>query len=364
MLRVRTLTQLMDKAFVTRVLAVDPLYPNAEIIAQATDYIKAGQLVAFPTETVYGLGANAFDSQAVTRIFEAKSRPATDPVIVHVYGDAQLSAVAAHIPDLAWTLIRALWPGPLTLVLARNLNVPPNVSAGLATVAVRMPSHPVAIALLKAAHLPIAAPSANRFAHSSATTAQHVLDDLSGKIPLILDGGAAVIGVESTILDLSGDHPRLLRHGSVSLDVIRQYAPDVEVITRYAHIEDGSMTAPGMLLKHYSPRATLYLFDGQDNAIRAALAQTAAELQQQGRSVGLLIADEDRADLVDMALPMVTLGSLTDLQQIARNLFAGLRTLDDHGVEVILTRAYPPVGIGLAIRDRLIRAAEGRIIQV
>ncbi len=348
----------------TRVIPVDPSDPAREVIGEAAALIRDGQLVAFPTETVYGLGANALDAQAVGRIYEAKGRPATDPVIVHVQSPDQVREVAARVTDLALALIDAFWPGPLTLVLPRGPRIPPNVSAGLSTVAVRMPAHPVALALIRASGVPIAAPSANRFAHSSPTTAQHVLDDLAGRLALILDGGPTSVGVESTIVDLSGDLPRLLRPGGVPLESIAQIAPDVEVVACYALPGEGPTIAPGMLLKHYSPRAELRLFDGPDASLCRALADAVVELRSAGRSVGLLVADEDRESLSPPGVPLVSLGSLADLEQIARNLFAGLRELDARGVDVILARAYPPSGIGLAIRDRLLRAAEGRITHV
>jgi L-threonylcarbamoyladenylate synthase len=345
----------------TRILTVDPLKPDPAPISEAAALIREGQLVAFPTETVYGLGANALDAEAVARIFEAKGRPSTDPVIVHIHSAEQLSDVTSAIPDLARVLMDAFWPGPLTLVLPRGPRIPPNVSAGLPTVGVRMPAHPIALALIAASRMPIAAPSANLFAHSSPTTAQHVLDDLGGRIALILDGGPTHVGVESTIVDLSGDRPRLLRPGGVPLNALVALIPDVEVVARYASTSEGPTAAPGMLLKHYSPRAELRLFDGPDANVRRVLAESALRLRDTGRRVGLLIADEDRDALALPGVSVVLLGSLHDMGQIARNLFAGLRRLDAQGVDVILARTYPPTGLGLAIRDRLLRAAEGRI---
>ncbi len=354
---------IMSQPLATQIIKVDPYDIDLPVIEQASALIRAGQLVAFPTETVYGLGANALDHDAVAQIFRAKSRPATDPVIVHVQSIDQLNDVTPEVPVLAQALIERFWPGPLTLVLTRDPRVPPNVSAGLPTVAVRMPAHPIALALIEAAGVPIAAPSANRFAHSSPTTAQHVFDDLAGKLPLILDGGPTTVGVESTIVDLSGDHPRLLRPGGTPLDAIRRIAPEVEVVTRYAKLDEGAVPAPGMLLKHYSPRAELRLFEGPDDRVRQAIMETATTLHEQGQRVGLLVADEDQAMLAGLGLPLIALGSLHDLDEIARNLFAGLRDLDAQGVDVILARSYPRAGIGLAIRDRLIRAAEGYVIQ-
>ncbi len=198
----------------TRLLAVDPALPDAAIMRQAADVLRAGGLVAFPTETVYGLGANATDAEAVSRIFSAKQRPASDPLIVHIASPEQLDQVTRFIPDLARTLAARFWPGALTLVLQRGAAVPSNVSAGRTTVAVRMPNHPIARALIQTADLPVAAPSANTFSRPSATSAQHVLDDLNGRVDIILDGGTTPIGVESTVLDLTVDPPVILRPGA------------------------------------------------------------------------------------------------------------------------------------------------------
>lgn len=349
----------------TRLLRIDPARIDEAIIAQAAALIRAGELVAFPTETVYGLGANAFDERAVARIFDAKGRPSFDPLIVHIAAPDQLGEVAQPVPPLAQTLIDAFWPGPLTLVLGRGHRIPANVSAGLPTVGVRMPSHPVALALIRAAGVPIAAPSANKFAHTSPTTAQHVLDDLGDRIPLILDGGPTQVGVESTIIDLSGARPQLLRPGGLPLDTLRCYAPDIEIAEQRARAsrDDEAMPAPGMLPRHYAPRARLTAFASSDDAaLRFALLTEALAFIEKGESVGLLLANEDRPALAGLKnAHIVTCGSLDDLDQVARSLYASLRDLDSYGVTVILARLFPDSGVGLAINDRLTRAAEGRV---
>lgn len=342
----------------TRILsAADPA-----AIVEAASLIRAGELVAFPTETVYGLGANALDAAATARIFEAKGRPATDPLIVHIHHLDQLEQIAHDIPSIAYPLIARFWPGALTLVLSRADAIPANVSAGLSTVAVRMPIHPIARTLLETAGVPIAAPSANRFAHTSPTTAQHVYDDLQGRIPLILDGGAANIGVESTIVNLTTDPPLILRPGGVSLEELRELLPAVKRLDRYVHPNEEAMPAPGMLLKHYSPRAELRLYAGSDEAIRETMIATAHQLVEKGERVGLLIADEDMQN--NLPGVVIQLGSLTDLEAVAQHLFASLRAMDERGVDVILARSFPVSGIGAAIQDRLLRAAEGKIIQI
>jgi len=348
--------------FVTRVLPVNPDAPEAEPIQEAANILADGGLVAFPTETVYGLGANALDAQAVDRIFVAKGRPASDPIIVHLHDLAQLPTIAVNIPDLAYELARQFWPGPLTLVLQRNENVPPNVSAGMPTVAVRMPSHPVAVALLRQANLPVAAPSANRFARPSATTAAHVLEDLDGRIECILDGGAAVIGVESTILNLTKDQPVLLRPGGVTVETLRAIIPDLQIVSKHLHEDEQGIEAPGMLYKHYSPRAELLLFNGEQNALLPAMRSRALEQIEQGKRVGFLLPDNEVASIANLPVEVVNLGATES--EVGHNLFSAMRSLDQAGVDVILVHGFVQSGLGLALWDRLLRAAEGHIIEV
>ncbi len=348
--------------FVTRVLPVNPDAPEPERIGEAARILSNGGLVAFPTETVYGLGANALDAQAVDRIFVAKGRPASDPIIVHLHDLAQLPTVAVNIPDLAYELAHQFWPGPLTLVLQRHSNVPANVSAGMSTVAVRMPSHPVAVALLRAANLPVAAPSANRFARPSATTAAHVLEDLDGRIECILDGGAAVIGVESTILNLTKDQPVMLRPGGITLETLRRIIPDLQVVSKHLHEDEQGIEAPGMLYKHYSPRAELLLFNGDQDAFISAMRTYALEQIGQGKRVGLLLPADELVSVADLPVEMVNLGSTES--EVSHNLFSAMRSLDQASVDVILVHTFGQLGLGLALWDRLLRAAEGHIIEV
>ncbi len=346
----------------TRVLSVDPVSPQNLPIQEAAQIILSGGLVAFPTETVYGLGANALNSQAVDRIFEAKGRPPSDPIIVHLHDLAQLKSIAINIPDLCYELARRFWPGPLTFVLQRNPNVPSNVSANMPTVAVRMPSHPVAIALMRSAGVPIAAPSANRFARPSGTTAAHVLQDLDGRIDLILEGGAANIGVESTILSLVKDHPIILRPGGITVEILREVIPDVEVVSKHLQADEAGIEAPGMLYKHYSPRAKLLLFDGTDDTLLASLRTCAQDQLSQGKVVGLLLPENELPQFADLPVFCANLG-ITE-SEISHNLFDGMRFLDQSNVDVILAHTFGQIGLGLALWDRLLRAAEGQIIKV
>ena len=360
----------------TRVLPVDPQQPEPEVIAQAAKLIRAGEVVAFPTETVYGLGADAWRAEAVQRIFAAKERPAYDPLIVHLADATWLPQAVKHAPPVARELAARFWPGPLTLVLPRGERIPDIVTAGGETVAVRVPAHPVALALLRAADAPIAAPSANRFGHVSPTRAEHVLADLDGCIPLILDGGPTPVGVESTVLSLATPTPTILRPGGVSRESLRAVLGEVALYTQSATSQEatslpgggieGSETvpSPGTLDQHYAPRAQLRFYTGPRAVVLPALRAAAFELDAAGERVGLLVAEEDRAALSDAPGIIQTLGAQGDVPSIARRLFAALRALDAAGVSVILARDFGSAGLGLAVRDRLTRAAGGDVIRV
>ena len=351
----------MSSAIETRIFHVIPARIEGDVINIAATVLQSGGLVAFPTETVYGLGANAFDSDAVGRIFSAKERPAADPIIVHIHELGQLETVATHVPQLAYDLARKFWPGPLTLVLRRHPNIPPIVSAGMATIAVRMPNHPVALALLRAAALPIAAPSANRFARPSATTAQHVLDDLNGRVDVILDGGPATIGVESTILDLNREIPAILRQGGVTVEALGAIVPDLQLISKFLREDEQGIEAPGMLYKHYSPRARLLLFTGATESTITAMKSAASEQVASGNKVGLLLPPSETHNFDDILVECFPLGD--NLDEISHNLFAGMRALDRAGVDVILVHDFGREGLGAALWDRLLRAAEGHYVQ-
>lgn len=327
----------------TEVLMTDPDRVPPRIIERAALVLSRGGLVAFPTETVYGLGANALDGTAVENIFIAKGRPATNPVIVHVSRLEDVQPLVAHWPTLATKLAEHFWPGPLTLVLPRSSRVPDVVTAGGPTVALRMPAHPVARALLETCRLPLAAPSANRSGEISATRAEHVLKTLTGKVELILDGGPTPGGLESTVLDISSDKPRLLRPGLVS-------RAELEAIA--GRIENGDigstnepLRSPGMLSRHYAPRTKLELGPGTGR-------QRVQELQRQGLRIGwLTMGPQSALADVQRALP-------TDAVSYAAALYDALHVLDDAGLDCLVVAAPPQTTEWQAIWDRLRRASQ------
>ena len=352
----------------TEVIVIDPSRPEPALIERAATLLHAGEVVVFPTETVYGLGADALQPEAVARIFAAKGRPFHDPLIVHIAAMDTLYELTTTLPTQVEQLTQKFWPGPLTLILPRNPRVPALISAGMATVGVRMPNHPFALALISAVGSPIAAPSANRFMHISPTTAQHALTDLDERVPLILDAGPCVVGVESTVLDLCAEIPTILRPGGVSLEAFRTVLPEVQLLQRNTsehkaeHATDEAQRAPGQMLTHYAPGIPLLLFDGSAEAMRSAMLRELQQRREQAQEVGVLVADEDVVAFQASGARVFTLGNAAAPEQVAAALFIGLRTLEEAGVQVILCRNFDEHGLGLAIRDRLLRAASGNII--
>lgn len=345
----------------TLVLAISAEQPETAVLRKAAQIIKSGGLVAFPTETVYGLGANALDETAVRAIFTAKRRPAYDPIIVHVASIDALSQLATEVPPIAYQLAEQFWPGPLTLILPKSERVPNAISADGPTVAVRCPSHPVARGLIEAAGTPIGAPSANRFSHTSPTTAQHVWHDLNGRIDLILDGGSTQIGVESTVLDITQPDPVLLRHGGVTVEMLTAVLPNLQIPQPKPAKPNTPQRAPGQLDRHYAPQTPLWLITGTDQQIRHCLKERIAA-QDNPKDVGLLLAHEDATAFEGHEGPVEFVGALSRLDDVAQNLFYALRHLDAQRPALILARDYPETGIGRALHDRLRRAADRHIV--
>jgi L-threonylcarbamoyladenylate synthase len=344
-----------------RLVRIDPTAPDASVIGEAAEILRSGGLVAFPTETVYGLGAHALDDYAVQRIFAAKGRPSYNPLIVHVPDVAAAQRLTSAWPELAKHAAAAFWPGPLTLVLPKVAAVPDSVTAGLPTVAVRVPSHPVALALLHRAAVPVAAPSANRFTRVSPTTAAHVARGLGDHVDLILDGGATPFGIESTVLDVTGAEPVLLRHGAISLDElgaalgrIATRVPPAPHHTASPAADDSTIArpAPGMLDRHYSPAADLVVFS---TAAEATAAIASIRARMEGAKVGALLINPLGGVALDEVVPLPG-----DAAGYARLFYAALHTLDELGCRLILVEQVPGGAAWDTLRDRLRRASAGR----
>jgi len=337
----------------------DEVAPEHPAIVECAAILRCGGLVAIPTETVYGLAANALDSDAVARIFEAKDRPSWDPLIVHVSSLAMVERVAVELPFKAMKLAEHFWPGPLTLLLSRLPRLPLSVTAGRDTVAVRMPAHPVARRLISVADLPLAAPSANRFGHTSPTTAEHVLLDLEGRIDAVLDAGATKIGIESTVLDPLRTPPLVLRPGGVTREQLELVLGQVEIYNAPPEQAPEALASPGLAVRHYAPRARLVLVDGKREQLLEAIAVQVASEGERGEYVGVMAPDGwlDDATLARGGLVLFDWGAWGNWPQVAQNLFVGLRYLDKPGVSVIVCPLPPEEGLGMAVRDRLMRAA-------
>ncbi|MDO8647620.1 MAG: L-threonylcarbamoyladenylate synthase [Candidatus Diapherotrites archaeon] len=319
------------------------LKPSAKSISQAAKILCAGGLVAFPTETVYGLGANALNAKAVSKIFKAKGRPSDNPLIVHVSSIEQVPSLVKKIPNNAKVLMNKFWPGPLTLVLSKSPEIPKIVTAGLDSVAIRMPAHKVALELIRAVGFPLAAPSANLSTTPSPTNALHVFEDLHDRISLILDGGSVRIGVESTVLDLTGRTPTILRPGAVTLEQLRKVLGKVKVHKAVHGVKSkvAKVKSPGLKHKHYSPKAKVLLFTGARAKALAKIRKEKSALEKQGFKAGII--------------------SISSPKALAKSVFKKFREFDTQGVHFILVAGVEEKGIGFAVMNRLKRAASKEI---
>ncbi|MEM2282840.1 MAG: L-threonylcarbamoyladenylate synthase [Candidatus Hadarchaeales archaeon] len=338
----------------TLVLKVDPQRPRAELIRQAAGLLREGGLVAFPTETVYGLGANALLERAVRRVFEVKGRPTTNPLTVHIADKDTFYSLVKSSPPLAERLIERFWPGPLTLLVPKSQLVPDAVTAGLPTVGMRMPSHPVSIMLITEAGVPLVAPSANLYGRPSPTSAAHVLEDLGGKIDAVIDGGEVEYGIESTILDLTSDPPTLLRPGPVTVEELE--AVIGKVVVRSVDIPKGPDFE-----RHYAPKSKLILVEGNPDKVCSKIVEVAEKYQREGKRVGILATAENAGKYRAGVVKVV--GSRSEPGLIAARLFKVLREFDKEQVDVILAEGLEPSGIGLAFTYRL-REASSEILRV
>jgi len=349
----------------TLVLTVNFQEPETEKIRIAAGFIKNGGLVAFPTETVYGLGANALNAKAVSTLFEAKKRPLDNPPIVHVANPEDIERLVEEISPEAEKLMEKFWPGPLTLIFKRSKLVPDVTVAGLDTIAIRMPRHNVALALIRESDCPIAAPSANLAGKPSPTTAQHVLDDLDGRIDAVLDAGPTTIGVESTVLDLTVEPPQILRPGGTPYEALKKVLGRVElnpVAVSDKALPTEKARSPGVKHRHYAPDAEMIVVEGDLADVVCKISQLASFYMQNNKKVGILATEETaqyyEADLVK------SLGSRSNMEVIARNLFRLLREFDLEKVDIILSEGVPMESLGLAVMNRLRKASGYNIIRV
>lgn len=343
----------------TQLLSCDPAAPEGEAVRRAAELLRAGELVAIPTETVYGLAANALDPKAVEKIFLAKGRPQDNPLIVHIADLDGLRLCAKEVPEQALNLAQAFWPGPLTMVLPRSERIPGICSAGMPTVAVRMPSHPVAAAVIRASGVPLAAPSANLSGRPSPTCARHVALDMNGRIPLIVDGGDCGVGVESTVVTLCSDPPRVLRPGGITPAQLSRVLGEVTVDPAVTKpLAPGQkVLSPGMKYKHYAPKTRVIILRGP----LARYAEYIRAKRAEGENcAALCFAGEEEA----AGSPALPYGAENDPASQAKGLFRALRRLDTLGVETAYARCPEETGVGLAVYNRLIRAAAFTIINL
>ena len=336
---------------------------DREAVLLAGEILKKGGLVAFPTETVYGLGANGLDEEAAAKTYAAKGRPSDNPLIVHIAGMETLDKIVTEIPEAARKAAEAFWPGPMTMIFHKADIVPYGTTGGLDTVAVRMPSHPTAAALIRAGGGYISAPSANTSGRPSPTTAEHVIQDLDGKIDMILDGGPVDIGLESSILDVTVDPPMILRPGAITKEMFEEVLGEVRIDR--ALISDDSKIkpkAPGMKYRHYAPKAKLVVVEGAREAVCAYICERILQADEEGRRIGI-IATEETKDAYTGGI-VKCIGTRQDETTIARGLFGALREFDAEAVDVIYSEAFPEEGLGRAIMNRLLKAAGQTRIQV
>ncbi|NLB91457.1 MAG: threonylcarbamoyl-AMP synthase [Clostridiales bacterium] len=332
------------------------LSPTKESLQAGANYLQAGELVAFPTETVYGLGADGLNPQAVKKIFLAKQRPMDNPLILHI-ARIQDAFPLCHITPLALTLMEAFWPGPLTLLLSKTEKVPSVTTGGLSTVALRMPEHPVALELISLAGCPVAAPSANRSGRPSPTKAEHVFEDLQGRIPLILNGGSSSIGLESTVLDISTPTPNIFRPGAVTYEMLEPYCKNLSVSESVLAplAENTYAPSPGMRYKHYAPTGSLTLVEGKEENVIISCKSLYDKALQQKKKAAIFSFSEHLSAYGNRYV--VDLGSQLRLDEPAKNLFDALRKMDSEKIDVIFSEVIPPKGLGLAVMNRLGRAA-------
>lgn len=346
-----------------RIQVLDSDRIKEEELKEAAQILREGGLVAFPTETVYGLGANALDEEAAKKIYAAKGRPSDNPLIAHISSPEELEPLVLEIPDMAKKLMNLYWPGPLTMVFKKKDIVPYGTTGGLDTVAVRMPSDPVARTLIRLAGVPVAAPSANSSGRPSPTTADHVWQDMAGKIEMIVDGGPVGIGLESTIVDVTGPVAMILRPGAITVEMVREALGEAQIDPAIiGPMKEGEHPkAPGMKYRHYAPKAPLTLVEGEMEQVVRTINRLAKEALKEGKKVGIICTDETRSCYP--AGMIQSIGIRAREETVAHNLYAVLREFDDLGADVIYSESFPDDQMGQAIMNRLTKAAGYHVIK-
>ena len=344
----------------TKIVKVNQKYPERELMKEAGEILKNGGLVAFPTETVYGLGGNALDVEASHKIYAAKGRPSDNPLIVHIADMDHLGPLVTEIPAAAEKLAKACWPGPLTMIFSKSALAPYETTGGLDSVAVRMPSHPVARELIRAAGGYVAAPSANTSGRPSPTLAEHVIEDMDGKIDMIVDGGCVGIGLESTIVDFTEDVPTILRPGYINQEMLSEILGEVKMDKGLVS-EDAKPKAPGMKYRHYAPKGELVIVEGQQERVSSKIEQLAAEKIKAGYTVGIIGTDESVGSYKSGLIKSI--GARSDEESIARHLYRVLREFDEENVSFIFSESFDTPRMGQAIMNRLLKAAGHQVIE-
>lgn len=348
----------------TKVITIDRKHPDKELIQEAGRLLKEGALVAFPTETVYGLGGDGLKEDAAARIYAAKGRPSDNPLILHIADIGALEVLAVDIPELAYRLAEKFWPGPLTMILKKSAVVPYATTGGLDTVAIRMPSDEIAKEIIRASGTYIAAPSANLSGRPSPTKAEHVVEDLSGRVEMIVDGGDSDIGLESSIIDLSGEVPMILRPGYITKEDFEQIVAEVEydgAVLATKPQESVVAKAPGMKYRHYAPKGQITIVEGSTSAVVKKINALVAAQEKQGVRVAVLCAEETKGQYA--CKHIFSLGSLKSEKEISAHLFAALRSFDTEQMEVIYSESFEDTKLAKAIMNRLRKAAGYQIIQ-
>ncbi|MBR6643525.1 MAG: threonylcarbamoyl-AMP synthase [Lachnospiraceae bacterium] len=349
----------------TKIITIDRKNPDKSLLQEAGALLKKGALVAFPTETVYGLGGDGLQETVAARIYEAKGRPSDNPLILHIADMDALPVLAVDIPKLAYTLAEKFWPGPMTMILKKSEVVPYATTGGLDTVAIRMPSDEIAREIIRASGTYIAAPSANLSGRPSPTKAEHVIEDLSGRVDMIVDGGASDIGLESSIIDLSGDIPMILRPGYITKEDFAQIVAEVEydnAVLATKPQESIVARAPGMKYRHYAPRGQITIVEGEPSAVVNKINALVAEQEAKGIRTAVLCAEESKKQYA--CRHVYALGSLKSEKEISAHLFAALRSFDTEQMEVIYSESFENTRLAGAIMNRLRKAAGYQILQV